>query len=98
MKPIIQPRSAHLRKYRRARGLSQAEAARLMGLKSTAALSRWEKQNCLPSTKNLLWLAATYHVMVDALVIDTLRDMRAEIRKREQKFVRHGHAHPTAKQ
>jgi transcriptional regulator with XRE-family HTH domain len=97
MKSItIQPRIIRLRKYRKARGLSQAEAARLMGLKSTAALSRWERGNCLPNTSNLLWLAATYHVLVDALVIDTLREMRAKIDKREQRLSKHKHDRPEA--
>jgi transcriptional regulator with XRE-family HTH domain len=65
-----------------------------MGLKSTAQLSRWERGNCLPNTSNLLWLAATYHVMVDALIIDTLRDIRKKVHSREQKVLgprRHDH-------
>jgi DNA-binding XRE family transcriptional regulator len=88
MKPTIHPRFNQLRKYRKARGLSQIQAARLMGLKSTARLSRWEKGTCMPNSMNMLWLAATYHVLVDALFIDMLRDIRKEVRRREERIAK----------
>ena len=91
MKPVIQPRFNQLRRYRKARGLSQVEAARILGLKSTARLSRWENGSCMPTAMNMLWLAATYHTLVDALYIDALRVMRQEIRKREEHVLKHKH-------
>ena len=91
MKPLIQPKFNQLRKYRKARGLSQVEAARILGLKSTARLSRWENGSCMPTAMNMLWLAATYHTLTDALYIDVLREMRREIRRREEQVLKHNH-------
>jgi transcriptional regulator with XRE-family HTH domain len=72
-----------LRKYRRARGLKQHEAARLLGFADASSLSRWEQGVCLPSARNLFRLAALYRTLVDALYIDTLRTVREEVRRRE---------------
>jgi len=72
-----------LRKYRRARGLKQREAARILGFAEASSLSRWEHGVCLPSVMNLFRLAALYRTLVDALYIDTLRTIREEIRRRE---------------
>ena len=91
MKPIIETRFNQLRRYRKARGLSQVEAARILGYKSTARLSRWEKGCCMPNSWNMLWLAANYHTMVDALFIDMLREMRQKVREREQRESQHKH-------
>ncbi len=71
-----------LRKYRRARGLKQHEAARILGL-DASSLSRWEQGICLPSVMNMFRLAALYRTLVDTLYIDSLRTIREEIRQRE---------------
>jgi transcriptional regulator with XRE-family HTH domain len=73
-----------LRKYRKARGLKQAEVAAILGLKSTSMISRWEKGVCLPDTANALKLAVLYRIMVDALFIDHVREFRYELYKREE--------------
>jgi transcriptional regulator with XRE-family HTH domain len=72
-----------LRKYRKARGLKQREAARILGFADASSLSRWENGVCLPSVINIFRLAALYRTMVDALYIDTLRAIRDEVRNRE---------------
>jgi transcriptional regulator with XRE-family HTH domain len=72
-----------LRKYRRARGLSQRAVARILGLFDASSLSRWERGTCTPSILTLFRLAALYRVLVDALYIDTLRTVREEICGRE---------------
>src|ERR1700741_1414676 len=72
-----------LRKYRKARGLKQHEAARIIGLADASSLSRWEHGVCLPSVMNMFRLAALYRILVDALYIDTLRTIRDEVRGRE---------------
>ena len=77
-----------LRKYRRARGLKQREAARILGLADSSLVSRWEKGVRLPSTVNLFKLAAVYRTLVDAIYIDVLRDIRAEVRRRERRIVK----------
>lgn len=78
-----------LRKYRRARGLKQREAARILGFADASSLSRWEQGVCLPNMRNMFRLAALYHTLVDALYIDTLRQIREEIRKREAEVRAH---------
>src|SRR5262249_3895867 len=72
-----------LRKYRKARGLKQREAARILGFADASSLSRWVQGVCLPSVMNLFRLAALYRTLVDALYIDTLRTLREEVRRRE---------------
>jgi transcriptional regulator with XRE-family HTH domain len=72
-----------LRKYRKARGLNQREAARIIGLGDQTALSRWENGIGLPSVTNMFRLAALYRTLVDALYIDALRSIREDIKERE---------------
>jgi transcriptional regulator with XRE-family HTH domain len=89
-RPIFNNR---LRRYRKARGLSQVDTARILGLKSAARISRWEQGHCLPTMVNLFKLAALYRTLVDALYIDQLRAIRDEIRARESRLLEHnGHA------
>ena len=71
-----------LRKYRKIKGLTQREVAKLLGLKSQSQLSRWERGVSLPSTLNLFKLSALYNTMVDALFIDFLRKLRKEFAKK----------------
>jgi transcriptional regulator with XRE-family HTH domain len=75
----FKPIPNRLRKYRRANGLSQREAARLLGLAHASSLSRWEQGHCLPSPLNLFRLAAIYRTLVDSLYIDVLRTIRQEV-------------------
>lgn len=78
-----------LRKYRKARGLKQREAARILGFADASSLSRWEQGVCLPSVKNLFRLAALYRTLVDALYIDAVRAVREEVRRREVDMLPH---------
>jgi DNA-binding transcriptional regulator YiaG len=73
----------HLRRYRKARGLSQRDAARILGFADASCISRWEQGVCLPSPRNLFRLASLYRTLVDGLYIDLLRALREEIRRRE---------------
>lgn len=73
----------YLRMYRKARGLKQTDVAKLMDLVDASRISKWECDECLPSTENLFQLAAICHTMVDALFIDTVRAVREQIRQRE---------------
>ncbi|MCL5423355.1 MAG: helix-turn-helix domain-containing protein [Nitrospirae bacterium] len=76
------------RTYRKARGLKQKEVADILGLKSTSMISRWENGVCLPDTLNLLKLAVLYRRLVDALVIDIIRQLREELLQREEKVLK----------
>ena len=56
-----------LYELRKAAGLSQSQAARLLGL-SDKAVSKWENGRAKPSTENLRKLAALYGVPVEELL------------------------------
>ena len=77
-----------LKKYRRARGLKQQEVAEILGLKSTSMISRWERGVCLPGPLNIFKLAVLYRTMVDALFIEQLKALRAELRQREEQILK----------
>jgi len=89
-KTHVKALSTNLRKYRRARGLSQKEAAQILGFKSASMISRWEKGACLPCPGNICKLAALYRIMVDALLADWLAPLREEVRAREQELLKAG--------
>jgi transcriptional regulator with XRE-family HTH domain len=79
-----------LRRCRRARGLKQKEVAKILGLKSTSMISRWEKGVCLPRPLTMFRLAILYRTMVDALFYDLRRALINELRKREEKVLGNG--------
>lgn len=56
-----------LAEARKARGLSQAEAAERLGV-SRQAISRWETGAGIPALDNLMQLGTLYQVSLDALV------------------------------
>jgi transcriptional regulator with XRE-family HTH domain len=59
--------SLHLRAYRLARGLSQNDVARILGLADSSFISRWENGFSLPNLLNAFRLAQIYGTTVDAL-------------------------------
>jgi transcriptional regulator with XRE-family HTH domain len=77
-----------LRKYRKARGLKQCEAARILGFADSSLISKWERGVRLPSATQIFRLAALYRVLVDALFIDVLRTIRDEIQSLEAEVLR----------
>jgi transcriptional regulator with XRE-family HTH domain len=82
-KANIKRKPNHLRKYRKARGLDQQEVAKILGLKSTSVISRWEKGFCMPGPIFMFKLAILYRTMVDALFIEIRRELLEEMRSRE---------------
>lgn len=77
-----------LRKYRKARSLKQNEVAVMLGLKSTSVISRWENGACLPETLNVFKLSVIYRTMTDALYIDLMRQLKEDIRKKEENILK----------
>jgi len=77
-----------LRRYRKARGLSQRQAARILGIGSTSMISRWEKGISLPNTLNVFKLALLYRTMADPMFPDLTRMLRDELIKREEQMGR----------
>jgi len=78
----------NLRKYRRAIGLKQREVAKILGLKNSGMISRWEKGVCLPSLLNAFKLAGLYCVLVDALFFPLIRLVKKKIMERQNKIQR----------
>ncbi|MFH1970882.1 MAG: helix-turn-helix transcriptional regulator [Patescibacteria group bacterium] len=81
-----------LRKYRKARGLKQSNVAKILRIKSTSLISRWEKGVCLPNTLNSFKLSILYRTLIVALFIDLYRTLKEEILKREKEVFRMRHA------
>jgi transcriptional regulator with XRE-family HTH domain len=82
-----------LKRCRKERGLSQTEVARILGVKNSVMISRWEKGLALPSPMNIFKLAAIYRTMTDALYTDLLASLRGEMQKREDALAqKHHHA------
>ncbi len=77
-----------LRKYRKLKGLKQKDVAKILKLKSTSMISRWEKGTCLPNSMNIFKLSLLYRTLVDALFIDLMRLLKEEIQKREEKVLK----------
>jgi len=80
-----------LRKYRKARGLKQKDVAKILNLKSSGIISRWEKGICMPSSLNIFKLTALYRTLADALFIDLIRKLREKILKREEEALNKKH-------
>lgn len=78
----------YLRRYRRENGLSQREVARILGLKSTSPISRWEHGLLLPETMNALKMAVLYGTKVDDIFEDLRLDIYDELLPKVGKLVR----------
>ncbi len=77
-----------LRKYRKLKGLKQKDVAKILKLKSTSMISRWEKGTVLPNSLNIFKLSLLYRTLIDALFIDLMRLLKEDIRKREEKVLK----------
>ncbi len=73
-----------LRKYRKIRGLKQKDVAKILKLRSTSMISRWENGTCLPNSLNIFKLSLLYRTLVDALFLDLIRTLKEDIREREE--------------
>lgn len=81
-----------LRRYRKARGLNQHQAAGILGIGSADIISRWEKGKCLPNLLNALKLAALYRTMADPLFPNLTTILRRELLKREEGLLKERYA------
>ncbi len=77
-----------LRKYRKARGLTQKEVSLILGLKSEGIVSRWEIGHYLPKTVNVLKMAVLYRTMADALFIDLRKALQKDVLKAEEEILK----------
>lgn len=76
----------HLRKYRKEAGLSLAVVARVLDLKSSAELVRWETGAKQPSAYRALQLSVLYHRLVNDLLWPEFEQAREEINTRLPAF------------
>lgn len=60
-------------------GYSQKRVARLLGLKDTAILSRWENGVSVPTIENLFKLSVVYHTLTEELYKDLYLDVQDDI-------------------
>jgi transcriptional regulator with XRE-family HTH domain len=86
----------HLLHYRKRRGLTQLEVARLLGWKNIKAISKMESGKAQPSVTTALKLSAVYRVPVEFLYRDLYLQLRSEIRGKEaqQQPLQKMHSHP----
>ena len=74
----------NLRRCRKVRGFTQKRVAVILGLKSTAVISRWEKGLCLPETSNLGRLAGIYRTTTDALLREYFQELHRDMIRKEE--------------
>ena len=67
-------------------GLSQKRVARALGLRRSSVLSRYEHGIRVPGLVNALKLEIVYRTPVAFLFGDLYRELKGEIRKREEKL------------
>jgi transcriptional regulator with XRE-family HTH domain len=80
----------NLRKYRKAIGLKQKDVARILDLKNSGMISRWENGVCLPSLINAFKLSGLYSVLVDALFHPLIRLIKRRMMERHE-YLKRGH-------
>jgi len=68
-----------LSKYRRQKGFTQKEVARILGFKKSSIISKWENGVSLPSTTSLFKLACLYGRQVEALFFDLYKKIKEEV-------------------
>lgn len=78
----------NLRKYRKALGLKQKDVAKILSLKNSGMISRWENGICLPSLLNAFKLAGLYCVLVDSLFFPLIRLVKRKIMERQNEIMR----------
>ena len=71
-----------------ASGLKQLDVAKILGMKSSSRISRWENGDGVPNIVNVFKLSILYGVMVDSLFIDLIRQLRSEIHINEKKYLK----------
>jgi len=67
-----------LRKYRRAKGLTQEEVAKILGLKAST-ISRWERGFRVPKLITAIKLSILYNTMADGLYLSVKRELKEEV-------------------
>lgn len=75
-----------LKKHRKISGLKQKDVAKILELKSSSLISRWEKGLSIPSLINVFKLSILYRTMADSLFNDLVHKLREEVRELERNY------------
>jgi len=76
------PLANWLRRYRLEAGLSQIQVTKILGLRSSASICRWEHGDRVPSLNRLLELSVLYARLVNDLVRPQYLAARERVRTR----------------
>lgn len=76
-----------LRLCRLERGYTQAQVAKVLGMKGTDLISEWENGVRFPSLVSAFKLAGFYKVYVEAFYFDLFDKLRAEVAARAEKVL-----------
>jgi len=74
----------YVRMYRKRSGLSQAEIAYLIGCKSRAQISQYERRNSMPPLRTALALQATLNVPISDLYAGKYDSITRQVHRRAQ--------------
>ncbi|MFM2224733.1 MAG: hypothetical protein RJA07_935 [Bacteroidota bacterium] len=66
-------------------GLHQKDVAKLLNLKSTNRISRWEQGTAMPSVENLLQLSIIYRRLPTELYLDVYLHYKRILENKEKK-------------
>ena len=77
----------NLRQYRKLRGYSQTDVAKILGFKRTNRISNWEKGITIPNMKNLLKLSILYGTLPQELYFNYYQSLRAKVLLSEKTFL-----------
>lgn len=80
--PMRRPFSVYLRTYRKKFGLSQREAARLVGMETGQIVSRHESKVRTPSIKTAIAYSVVFDVPLRALFPEIYHDVEYQVLKR----------------
>jgi transcriptional regulator with XRE-family HTH domain len=75
-----------LKRYRKLAGYSQKDVAAILGLKSTARISSWERGTKFPGILNLFSLEILYRTLPAELFCDLYRMQRIKVSAAEKAF------------
>ncbi len=81
----ICPIKNKLRIYRRQSNLTQKQVAKILDLKCSSVISRWESGNKLPSLTQALQLAALFRRLVTDIFYDLFCEQREIVISNEKK-------------
>lgn len=77
----------YLRKYRKRSGLTQTELGFLLGHRSPALVSRYEKQRVVPNLRTTLALSSSLGIVAEMLFAGAQRRCAAEVGRRMRELL-----------